>query len=60
MKFIFDNLPTGRIGQMMMERHLKLYSVMPKWAQDFQGPRLKPESDYIVRSISTPMRDENQ
>lgn len=57
MKFIFGNLPTGRIGQMMMERHLKLYSVMPKGVQeDFKAPRLKPESDYIVRSTSTPMR----
>ena len=45
----------------MTERHLMLYSVMPKGAQEaFQGPRLKPESDYIVRSTSTPMRDENQ
>ena len=53
MKFIVDNLYTGKIGQRAIQRHAQLCSTPQKGVQgDFKGPELKLESDHQVRSTS--------
>ena len=53
MTFVVGNLPTGRIRQTIIQRHLQLNSVLLKGVQgDLQGPKLKLESDNQGRCVA--------